>query len=196
MSRHVEHWCRLRRVVDDDVVDIVVVYDVRDVAARAFCLSPLLRVPRGRTSAAHSEPLAVRRPCSFKSSVVFTLVRHRVFCQFLRTSERPLLVRPSVAADEVVILLATLGSLLGVVRAEDTTLAVSQVTLSSQFALGRGSGISLKVTFGNFDLLFVGFDFSNYRVRLVPQVVFVAAKRVPISILLILVEQVACGACC
>ena len=77
-SCHVEDRGRLARVIDDYVVDIVVVYDVRDVAALTLRLNPLLRVSRRRATTAHAEPLAVRVTSAFKAAIVFALLRHRI----------------------------------------------------------------------------------------------------------------------
>jgi len=131
LSSHVENWSSLRWVVDDDVVDVVVVDDVRDVPSSRLGLRAFLRVTRGRSAASHPESLTVRRPCSLETSFVFTRLRHGVLCEFLRPTEWPFLIVP-VAADEVVILLEVhtapwilLLRLLGIVRAENTALAVS-----------------------------------------------------------------------
>ena len=59
------------------------------------------------SSAAHSESLTVRVSCSLKSALIFALLGHRVFGEFLRTSERSLLII-SIAIDEVVVFLIVL----------------------------------------------------------------------------------------
>ena len=92
---------RLARVIDNDVVDIVVVDDVRDVASPSrLRLDALLRVPGWRATTTHAESLTIRIPRSLETPLVFTLLSHGVLCKLLRTSERPLLV-VSVAVDKV-----------------------------------------------------------------------------------------------
>ena len=143
LGRHMKDGRGLARVVDDNVVDIIVVYDVRDVPARALrSLNSvlLLRVPRRRPSTAHAEALAVRDSLTFKSALVLALLRHRVLSELLTAPKRSLLI-VSVAVDEIVILFLTrLGCvrLLCVVRAEDASVAVAHVALPGQFSLGLG----------------------------------------------------------
>ena len=80
---HVKNrWC-LRRVVDDDVVNVVVVYDVRNVATLRLGLNTLLGVSWGRSPTAHAEPLAIRISRSLEATLVLTLLSHRVLSQFL-----------------------------------------------------------------------------------------------------------------
>ena len=79
LRRHMKDGRGLARVVDDNVVDIIVVYDVRDVAARALRRLNavlLLWVPRWRTPAAHTEALAVGDPLAFEPALVLRLLRH------------------------------------------------------------------------------------------------------------------------
>lgn len=72
----------LAGIVDDYIVDVVVVYDVRNVLstsiARLRLRARLLltRVSRGWATASHSESLAVRIPCSLEISVIFALLSH------------------------------------------------------------------------------------------------------------------------
>ena len=166
---HVEDRRCLARVVDDDVVDIIVIYDVSHMASRALGLNPLLLlwVARWWSTTPHAEPLAIRDSLAFKPTLIFTLLGHRVFSKLLRTSEGSLLI-VSIAINEIVILLLALLScirLLSVIRAEDTAIAVSHVTLSSQLALIRHSGIIFKVRLRNFHVRFLAlaFDLSNDR---------------------------------
>ena len=110
---------RLTRVIDDNVVDIIIIYDVRDVTTRALrCLNSfLLGVTRWRPTAAHAEALAIRDPLALKPAFVLALFRHRVFCKLLTASKRSLLII-SIAVNEVVVLFLTLlgrVSLLGVI---------------------------------------------------------------------------------
>lgn len=136
---HVENRRGLARVVDDDVVDVVVVDDVRDVL-RSDCLrlNPLWLHLNAwlRTSAPHAESLTIRVSLTFQPPLILTLLRHRVFRQLLRTSKRSLLVI-TVAADKVVLLLVlrcTLGLLslllLRLIRTEDSTFAIAHVALA------------------------------------------------------------------
>lgn len=110
LATHVEDRWGLARVVDDDVVDVVIVDDVRDVlpAVRLRLNSLLLhRDAWRRASAPHAESLTVRVPLTLQAPIIFALLRHRVFCQLLRTSERSLLVI-TVTVDEVVALFLVL----------------------------------------------------------------------------------------
>ena len=66
----------LRGVVDDDVVDVVVIYDVRDVATLSLRLNTLLGVSRGRPPTAHTEPLAIRISRSLEATLVLALLSH------------------------------------------------------------------------------------------------------------------------
>ena len=81
---HVEDRRCLAWVIDNNVVDIVVVDDVRDVASSCrLRLDALLGVPWGRTTTAHAEPLTIRIPRSLETPLVFTLLRHGVLRKFL-----------------------------------------------------------------------------------------------------------------
>jgi hypothetical protein len=72
-----EHRCGLAGVVDDDVVDVVVVDDIRNVPSTLrLSLSALLGAARRRASAAHAESLAVRISGAFKPAVFFALFSH------------------------------------------------------------------------------------------------------------------------
>ena len=187
---------RLARVIDNDVVDIVVVDDVRDVASpRRLRLDPLLRVPGWRAATTHAESLTIRIPRSLETPLVFTLLSHRVLCKLLRTSERPLLV-VSVAVDKVVALLVSpaRARLWHVIGAENASLAVAHVALTGEFAFGRRLCFSLKIALRH---LVVGllsvFDFSYDRVRLIPKVIFCSAEHIAIRVLLLFVEKVTRG---
>ena len=69
-------WRGFARVVDDDVVDVVVVDDVRDVLpTSAFSLNSLLLACR-RSTTSHPESLAIGVPCTLKSAIIFTLLSH------------------------------------------------------------------------------------------------------------------------
>ena len=59
MGGHVEDGCGLRRVIDDDVVYVVVVYYVCDVRPILLRLRALCRVSRRWTPTSHAETLAV-----------------------------------------------------------------------------------------------------------------------------------------
>ena len=77
LASHMEHRCSLAGVVDDDVVDVVVVYDIRDVPSTyLLSLGALLRAARRWASTTHAEPLAVRISGTFKPTVVFALFSH------------------------------------------------------------------------------------------------------------------------
>ncbi len=139
LGSHVKHRSYLRRVIDDDVVDVIVIYDVCDISsAHQFRLCAFLsRDPRRRASTAHSESLTVRISCSFKSAFVFTLFGHRrVLSQLLRTSIRFFLVflAKFLCVDEIVALFIVLTllalALIGFIWADNTSLAVAQVALS------------------------------------------------------------------
>ena len=117
---HVKYRRSLARIIDDDVVDVVIVYYVSDVTTGALGLNSLLLLLTRtwwRPTAAHSEALTVRDALTFKPALILTLLSHRVFSKLLRPSERSLLI-VSVIIDEIVILFLTLlGSarLLGVI---------------------------------------------------------------------------------
>ena len=98
---HVEDRRGLARVIDDDVVDVIVVYYVRDVPTLRFRLDSLLRVTRRRSTASHTETLAIRISCSLETPLILALLRHGVFSKFLRTSERSLLII-AITIDKVV----------------------------------------------------------------------------------------------
>ena len=98
---HVEDGRGLARVIDNNVVDIVIVYDVRNVATLGL-RNTLLLVGR-RTTTAHSEPLAIRVPRTLEASLILTLLSHGVLSQFLRSTEWLSLI--SIIADEIVIFL-------------------------------------------------------------------------------------------
>lgn len=71
-----ENGWGLSWVVDDDVVDVVVIYDVRDVATLRLRLNTLLGVSRGRPPTAHTEPLAIRISRSLEATLVLALLSH------------------------------------------------------------------------------------------------------------------------
>jgi len=101
---HVEDRRCLAGVIDDNIVDVVVVYDVRDVLpASPLSLNPLL-LSGGWPATAHPESLAIRVPSAFQSAIILALLRHGVLGELLLAPERPLLPIP-VAVDEVVVLL-------------------------------------------------------------------------------------------
>ena len=82
LGSHDEARRGLAGVIDDDIVDVIVVYDVCNVLPTSIarlrlraCLL-LTRVFRGWTAASHSESLAVRIPCSLEISVIFALLCH------------------------------------------------------------------------------------------------------------------------
>ena len=121
-----EYGGRLARVVDDDVVDVVVVDDVGHVATASatrvldsllllvlrrvrgvllmlllmllLLMLMLLVMVAGRGSpTAHAETLAVTDALAFEPPLlVLALLRHRVFCQLLTAAEGPLLSLISV----------------------------------------------------------------------------------------------------
>lgn len=150
LSCHVEDGRCLARVIDDDIVDIIIVNDVGHMAASSV-LDPLmllvmllilvLMVAWWGSTTAHPEALAVTNALTFKPALVLALLRHRVLRQLLTAPERALcllLIRISITVYKVVIfLLARLSliRLLRVVRAEDASIAISHVTLTSQLAL-------------------------------------------------------------
>lgn len=131
-----EYGGRLARVVDDDVVDVVVVDDVGHVAAASatrvldsllllvlrrvrgvllmllLMLLMLLVVVAGWGSpTAHAETLAVTDALAFEPPLlVLALLRHRVFCQLLTATEGPLLslISVTVTVYEVIIFLLAL----------------------------------------------------------------------------------------
>lgn len=104
LSSHDKARRGLARVINDNVVYVVVIDDVGDVlAAPGFCLNALLRVSRRWSSTPHPEALTVRVSGSLEASIVLTLLRHGVFSQFLRATDRSLLI-VSVAVDKVVVL--------------------------------------------------------------------------------------------
>ena len=78
LGSHDEARWGLAGVIDDDIVDVIVVYDVRNVlltsVARLRLRARLLI--RGWATASHTEPLTVRIPCSLEISVVFALLSH------------------------------------------------------------------------------------------------------------------------
>ena len=118
-----ENWGRLARVVNDDVVDVVIVDDVSHVtpsSTRVF--DSLLMVTRWWASTAHAETLAVTDALTLKPAllIVLALLRHRVLGQLLTTPEGALLrlISISVTVYEVVIFLLALSgriSLLSVI---------------------------------------------------------------------------------
>ena len=195
VGRHMENGRSLARVIDNNVVDVVIIDDVRDVATSwwVLCLNTLLWVTWRWSSAAHPESLTIRVSCALKSALILTLLSHWVFSEFLRTSERSLLII-SIAIDEVVIFLIVLlisARGLCVIWTENTSLAVSHVTLSGQFTLTLWMCIIFKVTFRDFHIGFLrGFNFCNNWVRLIPQVILVATESVSFAILLLLVEEI------
>ena len=63
-------------VIDDNVIDVVVIYDVRDVATLRLRLNTLLGVSRGRSPTAHTEPLAIRISRSLEATLVLALLSH------------------------------------------------------------------------------------------------------------------------
>ena len=54
LSRHVEDRCGLAWVVNNDVVDVIIVDDVRHVTTRVLSLNALLRVARRWSATSHS----------------------------------------------------------------------------------------------------------------------------------------------
>ena len=94
-----EDWWGLGGVVDDDVVDIVVIDNVCDVASLRLSLF----LSRRGSTASHSESLAVRVSGTFKASFIFTLLGHGVLSQLLRASKW--LPLSPIIADKVVIFL-------------------------------------------------------------------------------------------
>lgn len=110
---HVEDWWGLARVIDDDVIDVIVINNVRDVTSRALGLDALmllllLRVSRRWTSTAHAEPLAIRNSLTFKPALVLTLLSHRVLSELLLASKWSLLIVVPIAVDKVIVLLMIL----------------------------------------------------------------------------------------
>ena len=109
---HVEHRRGLAGVVDDDVVDVVVVDDVRDVLPTStFRLNSLL-LAWWRPPTAHPKSLAVRVPGTLEPAIILTLLSHRVLSELLLSTEGSFLAI-SVAVDEVIVLFGAL--LLGLV---------------------------------------------------------------------------------
>ena len=89
------------RVIYNDVVDVVIVYDVCDIwTICAFGLNSLM-LARWWTSTAHSESLTIRVSSSFQSTFFLALLRHRVFCELL-ASEWPLMCIVAVTVDEII----------------------------------------------------------------------------------------------
>ncbi len=152
-------------VIDDDIVDVVIVYDVRDIlAVPRFSLNSLLRVSGWRAATAHSESLAIRVPCPLEVSIIFALLSHRILCELLRTTERSFLV-VSITMDKVVVLFRALVLVCGlsVIGAENSSFAIAHITLSGQFALSLALRcLIFEVALRNFHVGFLrGFDFSH-----------------------------------
>ena len=84
LGSHMEDRWGLAWVIDDDIVDVVVVYDVRNVStARVLRLNSFMRMSRRWASASHTEALAIRVSWPIKSPLILTLLCHRIFCKFL-----------------------------------------------------------------------------------------------------------------
>ena len=85
LGRHVKHGWSLTRIVDNNVVDVVIIDDVRNVATSGWvlCLNTLLRVTWRWAPAAHSEPLTIRVSCAFKSALILALLSHGVLGELL-----------------------------------------------------------------------------------------------------------------
>ena len=196
-----EHGRGLAWVIDDDVVDIVIVYYVGNVATWALGLNSLLLLLTGArrgTTATHSEALTVWNALAFKSTFVLTLLSHRVFSKLLWSSERSFLI-VSITVYEIVTLFLTLlrsVRLLSVIWAKNAAVTISHITLPGEFSFSflRDSCLVFKVRLVRFhigpSLFAVSFDLGDDGIRLVPQVVLVSAQGVPISVFLLLIEQV------
>jgi len=77
LASHMEHRSGLAGVVDDDIVDVVVVYYIRDVPSTyLLSLGALLGAAGRWASTTHAEPLAVRIAGTFKPAVFFALFSH------------------------------------------------------------------------------------------------------------------------
>ena len=113
---HVEYWRSLARIIDDDVVDVIVIDDVGDVTSRALGLDAfmlMLSMSWRWTSTAHAESLAVRNSLTFKPALIFTLLCHWVLSKLLRASNWSLLVVIPITVDKVIVLLVILLILIG-----------------------------------------------------------------------------------
>ena len=78
IGSHVENWRCLTRVIYDDVVYVIIVDDVSNVSTLTLSLSAFLRVSR-RSSTSHAESLTIGISGAFKSTIIFTLLRHGIF---------------------------------------------------------------------------------------------------------------------
>ena len=118
-------------IIYDDIVYVIIVDDVGDVATLRLGLKLFLGVARGSTTA-HSETLTIRISGAFKSTIILRLLSHGILGELLGTSERSLLII-TITVDKVVVFLCTLRSarLLSIIRAENTSLAVPHITLAS-----------------------------------------------------------------
>ena len=85
VGRHVENGRSLAGVIDNNVVDVVIIDDVRNVATSGWvlCLNTLLRVTWRWAPAAHSEPLTIRVSCALKSALILALLSHGVLGELL-----------------------------------------------------------------------------------------------------------------
>lgn len=142
VSAHVEDRGCLARIIDDDVVYVIVVYDVRDVwtSSTALLLSGVLLGRWRRTSTAHPKALAVGVPLALQPTIIFALFGHRVLCELLVCAAERTLLAITIVLDEIIALFRVLLRLLlllllSLVRAEDAAFAISHIRLPCQTPL-------------------------------------------------------------